>query len=83
MVNLNVAAFRHGQLKKFGPVVIGCVLSTVENFLHRSLTSIKLLKCTICPGSSDPFYVVTYYIKWVTISWTHSIKGRYYRGRNT
>ena len=21
----------------------------------------------VCPRSSDPFYVVTYYIKWVTI----------------
>ena len=28
---------------------------------------------TVCPRSSDPFYVVTYYIKWVTTSWTHSI----------
>ena len=28
---------------------------------------------TICPGSSDPFYIVSYYIKWVTSSWTHSI----------
>ena len=27
---------------------------------------------TVCPRSSDPFYVVTYYIKWVTTSWTHS-----------
>ena len=27
---------------------------------------------TVCPGSSDPFYVVTYYIKWVTTSWTYS-----------
>ena len=25
------------------------------------------------PESSDPFYVVTYYTKWVTTSWTHSI----------
>ena len=25
---------------------------------------------TICPGSSDPFYVVTYYKKWVTTSYT-------------
>ena len=25
---------------------------------------------TICPGSSDPFYLVTYYIKWVTTSST-------------
>ena len=26
---------------------------------------------TICPRSSDPFYIVTYDIKWVTISWTN------------
>ena len=25
---------------------------------------------TVCP--SDPFYTVTYYIKWVTTSWTYS-----------
>ena len=29
---------------------------------------------TICPRSNDPFYIVIYYIKWVTTSWTHSIK---------
>ena len=28
---------------------------------------------TVCPGSSDPFYIVTYYIKWVTTSWTYFI----------
>ena len=28
---------------------------------------------TVCPRSSNPFCVVTYYIKWVTTSWTHSI----------
>ena len=33
----------------------------------------KSAHCTVCPGSSDPFYVVTYYIKWVTTSWTYSI----------
>ena len=27
---------------------------------------------TVCPRSSDPFYIVTYYIKWVTTSWTDS-----------
>ena len=27
----------------------------------------------MCPGSTDPFYIVTYYIKWVTTSWTCSI----------
>ena len=29
--------------------------------------------CTVCPGSSDPFYLVSYYIKWVTTSWTYSM----------
>ena len=29
---------------------------------------------TVCPRSKDPFYVVTYYIKWITTSWTHSTK---------
>ena len=28
---------------------------------------------TVCPGSSDPFYIVTYYLKWVTTTWTHSM----------
>ena len=28
---------------------------------------------TLCPRSSNPFYIATYYIKWVTTSWTHSI----------
>ena len=27
---------------------------------------------TVCPGSSDPFYIVSWYIKWVTTAWTHS-----------
>ena len=25
---------------------------------------------TVCQGISDPIYIVTYYIKWVTTSWT-------------
>ena len=27
---------------------------------------------TLCPRSSDPFYIVSYCIKWVTTSWKHS-----------
>ena len=27
---------------------------------------------TVCPGSSDPFYILPYYIKLVTTSWTYS-----------
>ena len=33
----------------------------------------KTNRYTVCPGSSDPFYIVSYYINWVTTSWTHSI----------
>ena len=29
------------------------------------------LKITVCPRISDPFYIVSYYVKWVTTSWTH------------
>ena len=28
---------------------------------------------TVCPRSSDPFFIVTYSIKWVTTSWTDGI----------
>ena len=28
---------------------------------------------TVCPRSSDPFYIVTYYINWVPTSWIYSI----------
>ena len=38
-----------------------------ENYL----LSEKSTFCTICPGSSGPFYIVTYFIKWVSTSWTH------------
>ena len=46
--------------------------------------TIKILKCpyagmeyldivyTVCPKSSDPSYIVSYFIKWVTTSWTDS-----------
>ena len=27
---------------------------------------------TVCPRSSDPFYIVSYYMKGVTTSWTYS-----------
>ena len=27
------------------------------------------LSFTLCPVTSDPFYIVSYYIKWVTTSW--------------
>ena len=35
-------------------------------------TMVLTLDGTVCPGSSAPFFIVSYYIKWVTTSWTHS-----------
>ena len=32
------------------------------------------LPSTVCPRSSDSFYVVTYYMKWVTTSWTYCMQ---------
>ena len=28
---------------------------------------------TVCPRRSEPFYILSYCIKWVTTSWTYSI----------
>ena len=41
-----------------------CLFSTL-NYVSRTVT--------VCQRSSDPFYIVSYYIKWVTTSWTHSM----------
>ena len=40
---------------------------------YMFLNNIKItLNNTVCPESSDPFYIVIYYIKLVTTSWTQS-----------
>ena len=33
---------------------------------------------TVCPRRSDPFYLVSYNIKWITTSWTYSIIFKYF-----
>ena len=43
-----------------------------EDDIHAKMSTKRPENHTACPRSSDPFYVVTYYIKWVTSSWTHS-----------
>ena len=47
-------------------------------FLH-----IKL-ECAVCQRRSDPFYIVSYYIKWVNTSCTHSnYKNQMYKSKNS
>ena len=45
-----------------------------RKIIYQNIIKVKscYLYITICPESSYPFCRVTYYIKWVTTSWTHS-----------
>ena len=36
----------------------------------------KNLTHTVCPRSSDPIYILSYYTKWVTTFWTNSSKSK-------
>ena len=54
---------------------INKVLALVYDQLEKS----NDMDLTVCPRSSDPFYIVTYYIKWVTTSLTGARPGTYIR----
>ena len=41
-----------------------------ESFNNNGSICYCRFSLTVCPGSSEPIYIVTYYIKWVTTSWT-------------
>ena len=53
-------------------ILVKIVLQLIDRLLVTYFTSVNHTY-TLCSGSSDPFYIVGYYIKWVTTSWTHSI----------
>ena len=40
--------------------------------MRQTEENIEMAIDTACPRSSDPIYIVRYYIKWVTTSWTYS-----------
>ena len=48
---------KHAQLTKNG-------VTRLMNIIHGNRT--------VCPRCLDPFYIVSYLIKWVNTSWTHS-----------
>ena len=68
----------------FDPCYVHCIIFifsfSIMSYLFTSWSSpfsflfffTYCIVVTLCPGSSDPFYKVTYYIKWVITSWTHS-----------
>ena len=39
---------------------------------RKDMRERERVRYTICPGISDSFYIVSYYIRWVTTSWPHS-----------
>ena len=41
---------------------------------NKDKLAVNSARHTICPGSSDPFYVVTYYIKWITTLFGHIVE---------
>ena len=43
-----------------------------QNYKYANIFGIRQY-VTVCPGSSYPFYIVSYFIKWVTTSWTYGI----------
>ena len=47
------------------------IVMPFEHVWHNSRSNNNF---TIRPRSSDPLYIVVYYIKWVTTSWTDSKK---------
>ena len=53
-----------------------CLLLAAPSILiciqEEEIQTINRIQCTVCPGSSDPFYIVSYHIKRTT-SWTYSM----------
>ena len=53
---------------------LGYNYGSVKSPMHERVELflwVYILPNTVCPRISDPFYIVTYYIKWLTTSWTH------------
>ena len=73
-------------INKKDTIFCSCSMCDICNSGHRKWVLIEIINyycsneeyflviSTVCPRSSDPLYVVTYYIKWVNTSWTHISK---------
>ena len=63
-----------GSVEEMEAVCVDMVSSVVTPSATRAGTAYNYKNVnTGCSRSSDPVYIVTYYIKWVTSSWTCSI----------
>ena len=71
------SVFLYNQLRITTYGILKMHLNVFDNSFKipspRALHCVLFSFYTVCPKSSDPFYIVTYYIKWVTSSWTDGI----------
>ena len=58
---INMMAFNTKNIRLKAEIIS---TKTIGQFLSER----KIAGYTVCPKSSDPFYIVTYSIKWVTTS---------------
>ena len=75
MITQSSTTFGRGDVVGVSPVELGKdvnpATASLSHSFDESENSQVFLFVTVCPGSSDTFHVVSYYIKWVTTSWTH------------
>ena len=50
-----------------------CIFNIEIVYMYKKEITLSVRKSTtVCLRSSDSFYMVSYYIRWVTTSWTYS-----------
>ena len=64
--------FKHFQ-RSFSGSAFTSFIKKLGPDLNTNKRSGSATLLTACPISSDPFYIVSDYIKWVTTSWNYSI----------
>ena len=63
----------HNKIENWGKYLYSRKLHIGYTLIVTEIFNLVFSGVTVCPRSSDPFYIVTNYNKWVTTSLTHSI----------
>ena len=69
------------QYRRISTYFLGLMTWRVGAVRHSLLGETPICKkyhaFTVCPRSSYPFYIASYFMNWVTTSWTYSMTGLY------
>ena len=68
-------------VRKWGRVDLMTCPGERVGLLAPYYCSLEYHQSNMCPRSSDPIYIVTYYIEWITTSWTHSNVHLFWQGQ--